>query len=275
VERLQVIAIPKAVGKLTTSTTEARHRVRNCKQGAAGVEGQEERGFAGSTDFSKTAAHRIGEDEKARLLHERECWTGSSNIHVGDMPWLLAEWLPTASLAVPANVPSGSQDLFLRLPSGVVGFALKAVGEPGTGWADLREELAKAVKLPLGLPYTLVLWSLCLAPQLKEALAGSPQAVFGAGSWRLEAGQLVRNQEKEARKPGAGQQCSTAHGGSHPLFTVPASMQLIITNPHAPTGGGLTELLGTTVLQELRGLAARGAEVDVSLLEHWIPGPAA
>jgi hypothetical protein len=103
---------------------------------------------------------RLHEEAKDELLRNCERWTGGRDISTQDLPWLLSEWLPEGCLGVPADAPSGSQDLFLRLSGGVVGFALKAVSELSeTDWSDLLDELAKAPALPAELPYTLVLSS--------------------------------------------------------------------------------------------------------------------
>jgi hypothetical protein len=204
---------------------------------------------------------RLSDAKKADLLALRTRWAGEKVIHVDDLPWLLWEWLPQGSLAVPADAQSGSQDFFLRLPSGVVGFGLKAVGEPGTAWGDLREELAKAPPLPAGTPYTLVLWSLNLAPQLRDALAGAPRAVFSAGAWHLVGDKLRRADGAAGGESGA--------GGA--AFVVPAGTELVVANPHAAGGGGLAELLGTRLLSEVR--AASGSQVDVRLLQQWTAAP--
>lgn len=55
-------------------------------------------------------------------------------------------------------------------------------------------------------------------------------------------------------------------------FTVPEGMELVITNPHAPEGGGRAELLGNTLLQLLR--AKQSAAVDVQSLESWMQAEA-
>lgn len=211
---------------------------------------------------SRQVGRRLTDAKKAELLASRTRWTGEKVIHVADLPWLLWEWLPVGSVAVPGDAQSGSQDVFLRLPSGVVGFSLKAVSEPGTAWGDLREELAKAPPLPAGTPYTLVLWSLNLAPQLRDALAGAPHAVFGAGVWQLVDSKLTRFDE------------ATAGGGAADaaaVFVVPAGTELVIANPHAVGGGGLAELLGPRLLSELRD--AGGSQVDVRLLQQWTAAP--
>jgi hypothetical protein len=208
---------------------------------------------------------RLSDAKKADLLASRTRWAGEKVIHVDDLPWLLWEWVPQGSLAVPADAQSGSQDFLLRLPSGVVGFSLKAVGEPGTAWGELREELAKAPPLPAGTPYTLVLWSLSLAPQLRDALAGAPHAVFGAGAWQLIDSTLRRFDEATADGGAAAAAAAAA------AFVVPAGTELVIANPHAVSGGGLAELLGTRLLSEVR--AASGSQVDVRLLQQWTAAP--
>jgi hypothetical protein len=110
------------------------------------------------------------------------------------------------------------------------------------------------------MPYTLVLWSLSLAPQLRDALAGAPHAVFGAGTWQLVGSKLRRFDE-----------ATTDGGAAAAAFVVPAGKELVIANPHAVGGGGLAELLGTRLLSELR--AAGGSQVDVRLLQQWTAAP--
>lgn len=105
--------------------------------------------------------------------------------------------------------------------------------------------------------YVLVIWSLRLAPELREALGSAPHARFGQGSWVLVGKKL---------------QLRTDGDKAEVKFTVPEGMELVITNPHAPAGGGLAELLGNTLLQLLR--AKQSAAVDVQLLETWMQAEA-
>ena len=129
---------------------------------------------------------RLSADNKAMLLQCRDQWKGKQTIRSEDLPWLLADWLPTGCLGVPADAQSGSQDMFLRLSGGVVGFALKHVSAtPGTQWGGLRDELKKAPALSAaaGVPYTLVLWSLHLSRELRLAVGDADTEVFEPGAW--------------------------------------------------------------------------------------------
>lgn len=202
-----------------------------------------------------TTVARLDDGAKDALLRHRDRWTGGATIHTQDLPWLLSEWLPVGCLGVPADAQSGSQDLFLRLSGGVVGFALKAVSaSAGTGWSDVRAELAKATALPSHVPYTLVLWSLHLAPQLSAALGSATSAVYGRGSWHLRSGALVNRKSRAA-------EC---------VFSVDASQELVVANPHAPCGGGLRELLGSGVLNKLRDMRSSSAAHDIAHLAEWM-----
>lgn len=80
---------------------------------------------------------------------------------------------------------TGSQDMLLCLRSGLIGFALKAASQAsGTGWSALRDEISKAPGLPAHTPYCMVLWSLNLSPQLRDALGGVDAALFENGVWK-------------------------------------------------------------------------------------------
>jgi hypothetical protein len=141
----------------------------------------------------------LSSTEKAALLQSRRRWTGKHTIRLEDLPWLLAEWLPAGCLGVPADAQSGSQDFFLRLSGGVVGFALKAASaDAGTGWNDLRDELSKVPALPAaGVPYTLVLWSLHLAKDLSEAIGDADADIFAPGAWAYRDGKLRPKQDRK------------------------------------------------------------------------------
>lgn len=202
---------------------------------------------------------RLTDAEKATLRLSRERWTGRRTIHASDLPWLLTDWLPVGCLGIPADALSGSKDLFLRLSGGVVGFALKAVGESAaTGWRDVRDELAKAPALPEHLPYTLVLWSLHLAAQLKGALGSATHGVYTAGKWSCTGGNL-----------------QLAAPGEEPVFEVAAAQELVVANPHAPTGGGLSELLGSSVFAQLQSAPSMADFAEIAHLADWMSSPAA
>jgi hypothetical protein len=198
------------------------------------------------------------------LGRPRSRWQSGKLLHPNDVPWVLATWLPVGVVGVPADAQSGSQDFVVRLQGGVIGVANKAVkATNGTGWAAIRDEIAKAPGLHAedgSLVYVLVLWSLNLAAEVKRALGDNPAATFRAGSWFASAsGEL-------ARLPLRG-------SSDVALFAVPEGMELVIANPHAPTGGGLAEVLGKRILVEARAATEeRGVEVlgDVAKLEEWL-----
>jgi hypothetical protein len=176
-------------------------------------------------------------------------------VHSGDLPWILAEWLPRDTVGVPADAQSGSQDFFLRLSGGVMGFALKAASDTaGTDWSDVRDELSKAPKLPAGTPYTLVLWSLNLAAQLRASLGSAESAVFDEGRWYFRGGALVKD----------------ATSAEPPAFEVLSGQELVVANPHAPQGGGLRELLGGGVMNALRSMSGPSGRLQIAHLSEWM-----
>lgn len=202
---------------------------------------------------------KLNDAARAALMLSRNLWTGAATIHPDDLPWLLEAWLEVGCLGVPADAQSGSQDLFLRLTDSVVGFALKGVGKSAaTGWADLRDELSKAPALPSRLPYTLVLWSLHLAPQLKEALGSATHAVYTAGKWCFTDSELKLAARDEV-----------------PVFEVAVEQELVVANPHSPTGGGLPELLGSSVFAELQSAPSVANFEAIAHLADWMKSPAA
>ena len=92
--------------------------------------------------------------------------------------------------------------------------------------------------------YVLALWSLNLAPEMRDALGGSEASVYGA-----EAGVHGDVKWGWARK-GKAQRLS--HGVEPAVFTVPKGVELVIANPHAPHGGGLVDVLGRSLLDTVR-----------------------
>ena len=193
---------------------------------------------------------------KEPLLRSRGHWTGRPTIHPDDLPWFLTEWLCNGTIAVPADAQSGSQDWFLRLNNAVIGNANKAVGTAnGTQWNDVRAELCKAPTLSPPFKYTLVLWSLNLAPELRDALDDVEACQFSSGRWGLNRARLAR--------------CNTTE--SRAKFTMPEQMELILVNPYFPTGGGLAGLIGVPALRSLRALAdTSGQPLGVPSLIQWM-----
>ena len=206
----------------------------------------------------------LSADEKATLLQSRQRWTGKYTIHAADLPWMLAEWLPSGCLGVPADAQSGSQDLFLRLSGGVVGFALKAASAAaGTAWADLRDELSKMPDLTAaGLPYTLVLWSLHLSTQLSEAVGGADADVFTPGTWVFHEGKLKLRPKKDGTEDG------TEDGQE--VFTIAPGTELVVVNPLARSGGGMRELLGNALFDALQGMGVGANGLSISHLTDWM-----
>lgn len=202
----------------------------------------------------------LTDEEKAQLMKSRYRWClARKQICKEDLPWLLQHWLPVGCAGVPADAQSGSQDYFLRLDGGVIGFALKAAGPTSpTGWSAIREELGKAPVFGAGVHYTLVLWSLNLAPEVRRALGEADAVCFSAGSWYLSAtGKLVLGPSSPANK------------GEQPVFVVGSGMELVVANPHAPGGGGLQELLGRFSMATLRDMDRRPGGLAVALLADW------
>lgn len=198
---------------------------------------------------------RLTEADQKYLLQTRDHWGGSKVVHLDDLPWILCDWLPIGSLGVPADAQSGAQDMFLRLDGGVIGFALKAASSSaGTDWSDVRDELRKAPILHPSVPYTLVLWSLNLAPQLRVAVGSADATTYARGMWRFVEKSLVRVEA----------------GRGH--FEVVSPSELIVANPHAPSGGGLHELLGSRVLSRLHSMSSTSTATDlaIDLLAAWM-----
>jgi hypothetical protein len=137
-----------------------------------------------------------------------------------------------------------------------VGFALKAVdASSGTDWSDLRDELGKAPALPADLPYTLVLWSLHHAPALRKVLGDASCIPYKEGQWYLRGGMLQKSSLSDA-------------GGC--IFSVAASQELAVANPHAPGGGGLCKLLGSDVLKQLYSMTSTAGMSEITDLAEWM-----
>jgi hypothetical protein len=210
-----------------------------------------------------SATSKLGAAARVSLELERSRWPGNRpTLHPVDLQWFLTSWLRTGTLAVPSDAMGGTQDWFVRLGNDIVGAANKAAGQKnGTAWNDLQEELAKAPTLPAPFRYTLVLWSLNLAPQLRNAVGSAEACAFGSGSWFLRDGRLVQTAPTPASRV------------EEARFCVPQGVELVIVNPHAPSGGGLADLLGLDVLTSLRTVAAAGSSSEplgVSSLLGWI-----
>jgi len=207
---------------------------------------------------SRAETLRLESSDKARLLFSRDRWTGRPTMHPDDLPWFLTEWLLSGKIAVPADAQSGSQDWFLRLNNAVIGNANKAVSTAnGTQWKDLRDELTKAPILPAAFRYTLVLWSLSLAPKLRDTLGEVEARAFRSGRWGF-------------KKPASGRvfRCNTADS-TIAKFTVPEQIELVIVNPLSSTG--LAGLIGERALRSLRTLADTNVQpIGVPSLIEWM-----
>lgn len=55
-----------------------------------------------------------------------------------------------------------------------------------------------------------------------------------------------------------------------PAFEVPAGHELVVANPHAPLGGGLQELLGSSVMGALRSMSGRTGHLHIAHLSEWM-----
>lgn len=172
-----------------------------------------------------------------------------------------------------------------------------AAGNGSTQWADVKAELQKAPTLPKGETYVLVMWSLNLAPELQHALRDTTHKVLGPGEWVLGVdGRLSPLQAANGSSlaPAAKGKSNAAKGkakaaSSNPsvpptdgnsstaesavILSVPDGMQLILTNPHSASGGGLAELLGHALVRELQVTPLAGA--DVGMLKAWMAKEAA
>ena len=54
-------------------------------------------------------------------------------------------------------------------------------------------------------------------------------------------------------------------------FTVPLGLELIVVNPSAPAGGGLPELLGNRIVNDLREGKGTGGKLTIDRLMEWMP----
>ena len=210
---------------------------------------------------------RLDDDARAVLMRDRSRWPGDrSTLNTLDLPWLLLTWLRPGTIAVPYDALGGAQDWFVRLGDydSILGVANKAVSEKnGTQWADLKLELAKVPELPAPHTYTLVLWSLNLAPELRDAVGTAETCVFSSGPWYLQGGHLTQKQPA-SRLPKV--------MADKPVCCVPERVELIVVNPHATSGGGLADLLGSDVLVSLHEMAKDelAKPLDVPSLMAWI-----
>jgi len=204
---------------------------------------------------SDKGLQRLDDATKESLLLSRHTWKGGVVVHSGDLPWILTAWLPAGTVGVPADAQSGSQDFFLRLRSGVVGFALKAASvSAGTDWSDVRDELSKAPKLPVGTPYTLVLWSLNLAAQLGASLGSAESIKFEEGKWYFRGGALLKE----------------ATSTEKPAFEVPLGQELIVANPLAPLGGRRHIQKRNNVMGELQSMSGPSGGLLIAPLTGWM-----
>ena len=55
-----------------------------------------------------------------------------------------------------------------------------------------------------------------------------------------------------------------------PAFEVPFGQELVVANPHAPLGGGLPELLGSSVMDALRSMSGPSGRLQIAHLSEWM-----
>jgi len=217
---------------------------------------------------ARAGAKRLTADERRELLLSPQQWRGKANLQRGDLPWLLAKWLPVGRLGIPIDAHGCAHSAALALAGGAVGFALKAVGpDDAFDWSVIRDELGKAPTVPAGRTYVLVVWSLNLAPEVQAALGDEPCHRYEAGRW------YYRSSAADG-----GRLTQEAPGHDNPAFEVPANVELVVTNPHATGGGTLADLLGKQVLRDVRivvslpqGPSSLGDPANVAL---WNAGEA-
>jgi hypothetical protein len=203
---------------------------------------------------------RLDNGAKARIMQSPTRWIGPAVINTADLSWILFQWLPVGSLGVPADARPVSQDIFLRLSGGVVGFALKvASASAGTDWGDLRNELSKEPKLTV--PYSLVVWSLHLAPGLLCMFRTADHVVHPCGKWLANETLQCVNQVKEGDF----------------TFEVHPDQELVIANPRAPPDSttclstqGLAAVFDGTTFRELQSMSTRPGKLSTSRLSAWI-----
>lgn len=218
---------------------------------------------------------RLDDASKAALLGgSRERWTGATSVHAQDLPWILAQWLPVGSLGVSASAGKvegssaadaqpGSQDFFVRLSGGVLCVAV----EGSTDLGSLRDAMDRAPAFPCRTPSTRVLWSLHLAPQLRAAVGDADAALYGEGRWGFSGalGGMACTPVS-----GAGVELAFEKVAVEPAFVVGTQQELVLVNPHAPRGG-LAELLGTSVLQELAAMCSTTTgHIPESRIVDWM-----
>jgi hypothetical protein len=189
--------------------------------------------------ISPAAGAHLDDADKAMILRERNHWVGPAVVHTNELPWILTRWVKEGTLGMPASAQSASHDFYLRLEGAVIGFAVMAVGENnGTAWAELRDELRYAPEFDdANVRFTLVLWSLALAPQLRAVVGDNRALSFrGDGGWVLQRGSLVHQE------------------GGHPRFALAHGHELIVVNP----AHGLDELLGTGIFETVKDIMRTG-----------------
>jgi hypothetical protein len=130
----------------------------------------------------------------------------------------------------------------------------------------------------------LVLWSLNLATEVRAALCDQAFDTFGSGHWVLRSdGRLALDANDgssfaiaaKGRAAAAKDKPTVPAADANPSgtdsaikLTVPDGMQLVITNPHVHSGGGLADLLGLDLLRQLQ--AAPPSLADVGALTAWM-----
>lgn len=101
--------------------------------------------------------------------------------------------------------------------------------------------------------WSLVFWSLNLAPELHCAVSDVDAYLLESGSWSLQDACLVR--------------CPPLDPLS--LLEVSAHVEVVVVNPRSPAGGGLAGLIGPHALHGLQEIA-NDKPFDVSCLAEWM-----
>jgi hypothetical protein len=158
--------------------------------------------------------------------------------------------LPVGTVARPSKANS-SQDWFVRLKGAVIGFANKFV-RPSTNlsWAAVRDELDKAPTASPAWPgtevYVLVVLATHWSPAVASVLGDSHSIRLTPGRWRYEA-------TSKTLLPTQLGEC---------VLEVPRNTELLLTNPNAPSGGPLEQIVGKLRIGEIREILLSASPVE-------------
>jgi hypothetical protein len=148
--------------------------------------------------------------------------------------------LPNGTMARPKEA-SRSQDWFVRLSAGVLGFANKAVRKAnGISWAAVRDELEKVpTRSTLWPPeevFVLVLLTTHWSRVLESLLGDKELLCLSTGDWAFD--------------PSTKAMIRSDFGT--PTLRVPPNTELVLANPNAIGGGPLGQIVGEPRLLEIR-----------------------